>query len=209
MKCKGESWEATASLFLCMHVLQFWWWQSAGKNKVDSNLMRCLRCLVLRDIKKMNDCMRHMSAWDEWNSKQMIMSCRERQAETWKGGKLICVSKFCVWDAQKSLCTHSHSSHFHGWALVTGHERRECWERYLSGSEWRETLTTIRTGREEEQCYNRFGSREIPLKNAFMTPGSNEMKQTGKSTFFFCNAARDTKRNCSVIHHDSVWESYL
>lgn len=46
-----------------VNVTTFWCWRSAGKNKVDSNLIGCLICLVMWDFKNTNYRIWQMSVW--------------------------------------------------------------------------------------------------------------------------------------------------
>lgn len=104
-------WKIGKLMGISAFVLWFLWWRTAGRNKVDRNLMRCLNCLILRDIKAMNDWMWQMSAWDMWYSKQLIMSCNGRQVWTDIRWKLSYVCKFCWWETEKRWHGHSHK-HF-------------------------------------------------------------------------------------------------
>ena len=57
--------------------------------------MRCLNYLVMRDIKKMKDCMGQMLVWDMWYSKQMSVNCNNRHVRT----ERACVCEFYCKDA--------------------------------------------------------------------------------------------------------------
>lgn len=145
------------------------WWQTEGKNKVDRNLMVCLDCLEWRDIKEMNDCTWQMSAWDTWNSKQMIMSCSERQVGAEKGGKLIYLCKFCGWDTHKKLtCPLS-------WIALF---MAECWQQPVKG---KNVERDIYQGLKDEELWQQSGHREIKTKvttglvEGELSPGSKEI----------------------------------